>query len=295
VSFAAATMPAFEAALAGARDVRLSAYVLGRASAVTRELEAAADRGARVAVRLDGAPASGSQRRDDRVARENAATVAALRAHGIDARLTDGSLYDLHLKAAVVDGCAYLDDRNWTPTDSLITTRDAPDVACVEAAIAGSITQTPDLAMTKAAAIAREAAFIAASPADRIDCASESFGATSVSKALAARAVAGSHVRLVVSSAALAPGASQERAALTRLAAAGVEIRVANEADKVCVGGQSAWVGSANATFSPGPPMIDWGLTTNDAAIVRAAAATFARDWERGRTIDSARLIALSG
>jgi phosphatidylserine/phosphatidylglycerophosphate/cardiolipin synthase-like enzyme len=259
---------------------------LGRAGAVTRALEAAADRGARVTVRLDGAPASGSQRRDDGVARANAATVAELRSHGIDASLTDGSRYDLHLKAAVVDGRAYLDDRNWTPSDSLTTTRDGPDVACVAAAIDGTITQTPDLAMTKAAAIAREAALIAASPADRIDCASESFGATSVSKALAARAAAGAHVRLVVSSATLAPGSSQELAALTRLAAAGVEIRVANEADKVCVAGQSAWLGSANATFSPGPPMIDWGVTTTDPAIVRAAAATFERDWERGRALE---------
>jgi hypothetical protein len=140
--------------------------------------------------------------------------------------------------------------------------------------------------MTKAEAIAREARTIAEASGDAIDCASESFGASVVSVALARRAAAGTHVRLVVSDRALRRASDNERHALAKLAAAGVEIRAGASTDKLCVAGTSAWLGSANPTFSPPPPMLDWGMSTSDPALVSRAAARFAEDWDQARPID---------
>jgi hypothetical protein len=295
VSFAPASVAGFERAIAGASSVALSAYALGRENPVVRALESAADRGARVHVVLDGAPIGSSRTGDDGIAQTNAATAADLRRHGVDVRLTDAAAAAQHLKAAVVDDRAFLDDRNWTPEDDLIETADASDVACVAAAIDGRPASTADLAMTKAEAIAREAQTIVAGSGDCVDCASESFGASVVSVALARRAAAGAHVRLVVSDRALRHASDNERHALAKLAAAGVEIRAGASTDKLCVSGTSAWLGSANATFSPPPPMLDWGLSTSDPALVERASSTFARDWEAARALNARTLAALSG
>jgi hypothetical protein len=294
VSFVPASVAGFERALAGATSVSLSAYVLERGNPVVRALESAADRGASVRVALDGAPVGPSRRGDDGIARTNAATAADLRRHGVDVRVTGAAAAAQHLKAAVVDGHAYLDDRNWTPSDDLVETGDAADVACVAAAIDGSPLSTPDLALTKAEAIAREAQTIANGSGDRVDCASESFGASVVSVALARRAAAGAHVRLVVSDRALRGASENERHALARLAEAGVELRAGASTDKLCVAGTQAWLGSANPTFSPPPPMLDWGLATTDPGLVTRAGATFARDWDAARPVDVRSLEMLS-
>jgi phosphatidylserine/phosphatidylglycerophosphate/cardiolipin synthase-like enzyme len=295
VSFAPASVAGFERALAGAASVSLSAYVLARGNPVVRALESAADRGAQVHVVLDGAPVGSSRRGDGGIARTNAATAADLRRHGVDVRVTDAAAPAQHLKAAVVDGRAYLDDRNWTPTDDLVETSDARDVAGVAAAIDGRPASTEHLALTKAEAIAREAQQIARASGDTIDCASESFGASVVSVALARRAAAGAHVRLVVSDRALRHASPNERHALAKLAAAGVEIRAGASTDKLCISGGEAWLGSANPTFSPPPPMLDWGLSTTDPALVSRAAATFARDWCAARPLDVRSPASLSG
>jgi hypothetical protein len=154
---------------------------------------------------------------------------------------------------------------------------------------------TADLAITKADAIAREAKTIAGGSGKEIDCASESFGASVVSVALAREAAAGAHVRLIVSDRALRHGSPNERHALAKLAAAGVEIRAGATTDKLCINGSAAWLGSANATFSPPPPMLDWGLSTSDPALVTRATATFARDWNAAHALDARSLAALSG
>jgi hypothetical protein len=209
--------------------------------------------------------------------------------------LTDAAAPAQHLKAAVVDRRAFLDDRNWTQADDLVATSDAADVACVAAAIGGCSNSTADLAITKAEAIAREAQTIAAGSGDRVDCASESFGASVVSVALARRAAAGAHVRLVVSDRALRHASANERHALAKLATAGVEIRAGASTDKLCIAGTHAWLGSANPTFSPPPPMLDWGVSTSDPSLVSRAAATFARDWASARPLDARSLAMLSG
>jgi hypothetical protein len=295
VSFEPATVGGFTAAVAHASSVTLSSYVLDRRNPIVRDLEAAADRGARVAVVLDGAPVGPSRAATHGIARTNAATVAELRAHGVDARLADGARAEQHLKAAIVDGRAFLDDRNWTATDDLVATSDPADVANVTAAIAGCPQSSGDLALTKAEAVAREASLIANDRGDRVDCASESFGATSVSVALAKRVASGAHVRLVVSERALRGGSPNERHALVRLATAGVELRAGPATDKLCITSSGTWLGSANATFSPPPPMLDWAVTTREPALAGRARATFERDWAASRPIGAAELAALSG
>lgn len=295
MSFFPAGIAGLEGAIGGAKSIALSAYLLDARGPLVGALEAAGDRGAGVRVVLEGKPVGVPRAAADGIARANAWTATELRKHGVDVVLRDEGAFSQHLKAAVVDGCAFLDDRNWTATDTLIETRDAPEVACVSDAVAGHPSSTPDLATTKAAAIALEAAAIAAGSGDRVDCASESFGTSAVSAALARRAQAGAHVRLVVNDRALRGASQNELRALARLEAAGVDVRAGSSTDKVCVAGDRAWLGSANPTFSPPPPMLDWGLATADPALAAMASATFASAWARARPVVSASLAELSG
>lgn len=272
---------AFEAALAAASDIALGSYTLAPEGPIARALEAAADRGARVNVRLDGHPTFGHAGSGDGFAQT---VVRDLTAHGVRVETTLPSEPPAHLKAAVVDGVAYLDDRNWTSRgeEAIVRDDDAADVAAIRDAIAGQPAASDSIALEKTAALAAEAATIATAPGDSIDIATESFGGCAVSAALAARAATATHVRLEVDAHVLASDRSgRERTLLAHLAAKGVEVRAVSMNAKLAVCGDRAWLGSANATYAPGP-MSDWGLTTSDPAIVDALRATFARAWETG-------------
>ena len=241
-------------------------------------LEAACDRGARVDVVLDGTP----YRSGSAIAAANAGSARELAGHGATVRLTTADEPALHLKAAVVDGTAYLDDRNWAngDRDTIVALDDPAAVATIGAAFDGRATKSGPLVTDKAAAVALEAATISAASGDRIDVETEAFGATVVSKALALRAAQGAHLRLLVSAAELrGPGAPRERAALAKLAAAGVAIRTTASTEKLCSAGDSAWVGSANATFSP-QPTLDWGYRSEDPVLARGIARAFERNWQ---------------
>jgi hypothetical protein len=72
--------------------------------------------------------------------------------------------------------------------------------------------------------------------------------------------------------------------------AAGVEVRVGPDSEKLALSSSQAWVGSANATGGR-PRTIDWGTRTSDAAIRRALGARFEGNWNRARA-GSARRIA---
>ena len=106
VSFA--TPEAVVAAIGRAASVELSAYMLEPRGAMTRALEAAADRGADVRVTLEPFAERG---RADGLRRLAGIETADLRAHGVTVRLGVPGGDTVHLKAAVVDGTAYLDDR----------------------------------------------------------------------------------------------------------------------------------------------------------------------------------------
>ena len=279
VSFA--TPEAVVAAIGRAASVELSAYMLEPRGAMTRALEAAADRGADVRVTLEPFAERG---RADGLRRLAGIETADLRAHGVTVRLGVPGGDTVHLKAAVVDGTAYLDDRNWTAGDeTIVALAAAADVAAVHDAIGGRTVATERLATEKDPALALEAAAIREGTGDCVEVQSESFGAGAISAALRVRAATGSHVRLLVNrQIALGAGAKRERAVLHGLAAAGVEIRTTRSTEKLCVAGERGWVGSANATFDA-VPTTDWGLALRGGPMLGVVDTTFRSTWDAAR------------
>ncbi len=256
------------AAIGSARSISLASYILhpGR---LIEALEAAGDRGAEVSVRLEGDPLdpSGS------LAAVNLKVAKELRAHHVSAELTQ-----THLKAAVIDGEAFLDDRNWAEhgPSTLIADSDPDDVGVVRAGIEGKAASDPHLWTRKGDALNAEAQLLQDAGSERIEVESESFGFGAVEHALAAKARDENDVRLLV----CARDATYPRAesALKRLAAAGVHVRVAPFAEKIAVAGPRAWVGSANAGIYPAD-MVDWGMRTRTPALVDALRARFEDNW----------------
>jgi len=271
-------------ALESARTVDLTASLLARGKkGVLAALETAAERGARVRVRLESEPydPSGSGAR----ARANASMVAEMREHGVDAGLAQGDpAAPLHLKAAIVDGRLFLDDRNWLADgrDTIVTTRDAGDAAAVRAAMRGERGKPAGIAIRKREALALEADTIRRSGSGEVAVESESFGSGVVADALLERAKAGEAVRLLVSSRDI--HGEREARVLERLRAAGAQVRVESGGrdEKLCVAGERAWVGSANATTGF-PDTVDWGARTGSASMVGVLRSTFERNWAAAR------------
>jgi hypothetical protein len=193
------------------------------------------------------------------------------------------------MKAAVVDGVAFLDDRNFPGDgrDTIVRTRDAGEVRMVRAALSGQGVakgaSTQRFATEKRAALRLEAGAILGGSGDRVDVESEAFGFSAVSKALRARALGGAHVRLLVAEREFRGAGTQERRGLARLIAAGVSVRVGASDEKLCVAGDRGWVGSANATFPE--PMIDWGLATRSKPMLGAIRSAFERNWDAARAV----------
>ena len=268
------------AAVDRAHDVAFSSYVLARRSRMFRALAAAADHGAHVAVTLQAQPYGDPQ---GRLAKLNADAVAALRKRGADATLSDPAAPPMHLKACVADGVAFLDDRNW-PTngnDTVVASDDPQTVAAVTAALHGHTDCTAaanDFATCKQSALALEARAISESGTDGVACESESFGFGAVFRALERRAHH-APVRLLVSERDLRDdGTELEHRALRVLRAAGVEVRVGRFEEKLCLSGTGAWLGSANATAGA-PTTTDWGLVTDDRAVVEGVRSRFEDHW----------------
>src|SRR5476651_1066804 len=129
------TASGFVQTLAHAKQIALTAYTL-REGRVLDALEAAARGGAAVTVRLERDPlddAAGT------LHHANAAALDALRKAGATAEATKPGEPTLHLKAAVVDGLAWLDDRNWASggAERIVRDSDPDDVAAVASAVAG--------------------------------------------------------------------------------------------------------------------------------------------------------------
>lgn len=282
------TAAGFVSAVEHARTILLTSYSLHPGS-VLGALEAAARRGAAVHVRLERDPL------DDAAAtlhRANAAAVAALRAAGASAELTGPNEPALHLKAAVVDGVAWLDDRNWAGGAAERIVRDdrADDVAAVASALAGGPGAGRDLATTKAGAQQLEASVIRTAGAAPLAVESESFGNGAIYSALLARARSHEPTRLIVAGREAAQAGNRtERAHLAHLAALGVEVRAGDPKhdlnEKLAVGGSGGWVGSANATSARGAAgeQRDWGLTTREPGVMDGLRAAFERNWSAAR------------
>jgi hypothetical protein len=245
------------------------------------ELDAAAARGAEVRVELEAVPYGGDA---SKRAAMNARTVERLRAHGVDAALVADN-GDAHVKAAVLDGVAWLDDRNFPSKgpDLVVRDDDPTDVAAVREAMHGRPTATARLAFTKAAALDLEGDAIDRC-AGEVDVASETFSNSAVSAALRRHLAKGDRVRLVVGADALGRSKTQT-GAVAALARLGAKVRVAGALDKLAVGDGNAWMGSANATYPSDQTarMSEWGLVTQTPDGVKTVRAAFEREWESGR------------
>jgi hypothetical protein len=248
--------------VARARNVTLVAYQLPRGK-VLDALEAAAHRGARVEVRLEGRPFP-----DERggIARHNRHVVDDLRLSGADARLADASGdVPLHAKAACIDGALYLDDVNFTSRGTLLRVT----------------AHSPTPVWSKTRALALEAGLLARRRSG-VEVETESIGSgNAVYAKLLRLGLAHEHPRLLVSSEAVT---ARERARLARLVLAGVEVRTCGADEKFAISGARAWIGSANAT-APYPKVqtIDWGLSTRNRSVIAALRAQFERRWQHAR------------
>jgi phosphatidylserine/phosphatidylglycerophosphate/cardiolipin synthase-like enzyme len=275
-------------AIGTARDVELSTFILPPGRVLTA-LEAACRRGVHVTVRIEGAPCAGPP---EGLAKLNANAVAQLARAGADARLVHlrgGDGPAMHLKAAIVDGAMYLDDRNWPSdgNDTILRDTNAADIGAVRGALSGGgAPPLPSFWTTKAEALRGESATIGgAQPGDEVCVESESFGKGSgVYGDLRRLARSGVHCRLIVARTQERTD-PRERAALRALAADGVEVRVGSAAEKFAFSGAQAWIGSANATttYYDGDQR-DWGLRTDAPEIVTSLEQRFNACWSRAKS-----------
>ena len=161
-------------ALARSGNVDVRAYTLH--GPVLRALEAAAGRGARVSVELEGTPYNDPK---GRLAAENRRVVGELRAAGADARLGD----PLHAKVISADGAFFFDDKNWGARDLVVRDDDPADAAAIP--------------MLKHEALGEEARLLrGARGNDGILVASESFGAATPSMLRSTNSDAEAHRRV---------------------------------------------------------------------------------------------------
>jgi hypothetical protein len=290
VPIALSSVAAFAVEVTAARSVDFASYTL-HGGRVREALSAAARAGAHVRVRLEREPLDdpkGSLRA------ANGESVARLAEAGADAALTAPGAPVLHLKAALVDGVAWLDDRNWDggARETVVRDSDQADLAALREALDGTGTDGgTSLQTTKGAAAAGEAAVIRAAGAGPVAVASESFGVGPVYGALLARGREGSPTRLLVAgreASATGTAGDAERRLLSRLASLGIAVRIGNppaaECDeKLAVAPDAAWVGSANATYAGGTAgaQSDWGIAARDPLLVDGLRAVFEANWSR--------------
>jgi hypothetical protein len=276
VTISLSSVDAVAARIRTARRVEFGAYVLAPGP-VERALIAAAQHGAHVDVTLQRDPYRGGA--GERHANRDAAR--RLRAAGAHVTLLDRERAPFHIKAAICDGTAYLDDRNWTSDPrELVLADDAPrDVDAVRSALAGTGSSGDTIATRKDEALRREAQLIDVSGSAPVTVESESFGASVVSAALRRHAQGGAPTTLIVAEreAKANPG---ERALLRSLARDGVVVYETSVNEKLALAGDAVWLGSANATYAAASAgaQIDWGLVSRDPTVVAAVRAALERD-----------------
>ena len=277
------------AALQHAHDVTLTAYTLPEGT-VLDALTGAAQRGAHVRVRLEGY----IYKDDGTVGSANAHAISQLRHAGADATFVHESVDTrdpmLHLKGAVVDRALFLDDRNWPDDggDTIVRDSFSGDGQMVEDAAAGTGDRANSFfAVRKRDALASEARLIReAQPGDEVIVESESFGAdNAVYSALDDVAKRGAHVRLLVAQRELENNVA-ERKAIDKLVHDGVQTRDCTDDEKFAViRGARGWVGSANASAAFNhPDQLDWGLRTDDCALLTHLCNVFESRWGRAES-----------
>jgi phosphatidylserine/phosphatidylglycerophosphate/cardiolipin synthase-like enzyme len=273
VAVSLSSVPALLARVASARDVAFGAYFLPP-SAVRDALVAAARRGAHVAVTLQADPY-----RNPHGARLNRDAARALRHAGAHVTLLRSDTVPFHLKAAVCDGAAYLDDRNWTKRgpETVVRDDDPRDVALVRAALAGRGGSDDALATRKDEALRREIALVDHARG-AVTVETERVATSPLTRALLRHAARGARTTLIVARA--AHRSRTESHALAALRAGGVDIREGGTNEKLALAGGTAWIGSGNATGASGRSagQVEWGMRTRVRALVGAVRAALARD-----------------
>jgi len=275
-------------AVARAHSIVASAYLLAPGP-LLRALEDAAERGARVIVRLEAEPHDDSR---GPLAKLNRRTARDLRRAGADARVHALT----HLKAVVCDGAVYLDDRNFAVHGDQIVLRDGSSSAAraVIDAVAGR--HHPALRnfwTSKSDALAAEGRLLdGAAAAHAVDVETESFSWNGpVYGKLKRLAQRGVRCRLIVD-ARMLRGDAKEARALARLQDAGVQVRAGNcDAKGAIVDAKMAWTGSANCT-SPyyDGAQTEWAVRTRSRPIVRALQSQFDAHWRSAKVPPHAAL-----
>lgn len=272
------------AALRGAQDISVTAYLL-QPGRVLDALTAAAQRGAHVRVRLEGYIYKDTAG----IAAENAGVVAGLQAAGADAVLVhlDSDARDpmLHAKTVVADDTLFLDDRNFPDdgADTILADSFAPDVrAARDGALGQEDAPNWYFSMEKRPSLASEARLIAScDTTEDLVVESESFGAdNAVYRAIDMGAKAGLRPRVLVNARAL-EGNARESQAIAHLVADGAAVRATDAAEKFTLAGLRGWIGSSNATIAfQHPDQLDWGMRSDDQALVAVLRRRFEARWE---------------
>jgi hypothetical protein len=275
VTLSLSSVPDVLTRIASAHDVAFGSYFLTRGP-VRDALAGAARHGAHVAVTLQADPYRGSGQR----APESAASARMLREAGAQVSLLARDQVPFHLKAAVCDGVAYLDDRNWTQRgpEIVVADDDPRDVALLRDALAGHGGADATLATRKDEALRRELALIESAPHAPVIVETERIGTSPISAALRRHARGGAPTTLVLGRA--RDRSPREVATIALLAADGVVVREGGSNQKLALAGDTAWIGSGNATaaFGRGAGQLEWGMVTRDPALVGAVHSALARD-----------------
>ena len=273
------SVPDVLARIGSAHDVAFGTYLLGRGP-LRDALAGAARRGAHVAVTLQADPY-----RNPYGGRANADAALALQDAGASVSLLARDVAPFHLKAAVCDGVAYLDDRNFTLRGPEIVVRDDDprDVALVRDALAGRGGADATLATRKDEVLRRELALIDGAHGEPVVLETERVGSSPLTAALRRHARSGAPTTLVLGR---AKGLSaRERGTIARLEADGVVVRRTGTNEKLALAGDAAWIGSGNATgaFGRGAGQLEWGMVTREPVLVGAVHAALERDTRPAR------------
>jgi hypothetical protein len=275
VTLSLSSVPDVLTRIASAHDVAFGSYFLTRGP-VRDALAGAARHGAHVAVTLQADPYRGSGQR----APESAASARVLREAGAQVSLLARDQVPFHLKAAVCDGVAYLDDRNWTQRgpEIVVADDDPRDVALLRDALAGHGGADATLATRKDEALRRELALIESAPHAPVVVETERIGTSPISAALRRHARGGAPTTLVLGRA--RDRSPREVATIALLAGDGVVVREGGSNQKLALAGDTAWIGSGNATaaFGRGAGQLEWGMVTRDPALVGAVHSALAHD-----------------
>jgi hypothetical protein len=255
---------------------------------VEQALEAAAQRGARVQVRLDGYLWGGTAA----MYAANARAFVGLRLAGADVQIVHlraGDGPGLHMKAAVCDGVAFLDDCNWNgDNDTVLMDADAAQVRAIRrAALQHDVAAVGALSLDKRDALRDEAGMIRrAKRGEAVNVESEALHPSAVTGALREAAKAGARCRVLISEYSFKTNA-KTRAEAASLEKAGVFVRAVGSSEKLAVvGARHAWVGSADATSTwLDGDRIEWSVHSASPPIVRGLAAHFRAHWKDSKAL----------